>query len=237
MAASLYPILGPDRVLPPVVKDDEETWLTVRYGVDRKWDMPSEVTFRSGAASDVEALIDLMLISSWGGIRRAWERVKAPGETWRDRGRLEIGEVDGEIGYGRFVVAETGGRLAGMILLNLVGDTARIDPRESAPEDQGALALIQLAHHSLFIREVATAEWARGKGLGRELMGIAERLAVSNAVRRTTLIVNDANGGAEKLYRSLGYTVCGEAPSLGHPHFPDGSRLVLMEKAAPPAAA
>jgi ribosomal protein S18 acetylase RimI-like enzyme len=230
MAASLYPILGPDGVLPPVVNDDEETWLTLRYGVGRKWHMASEVTFRSAAASDIEGLIDLMLVSSWGGIRRAWDRVKAPGETWRDRGRVEIGEADGEIGYSRFIVAETGGRLAGMILLNLVGNTARISPGDAAPEDQAALALIQMARHSLFIREVATAEWARRKGLGRELIGIAERLAASNMVPRTTLIVNDANGGAEKLYRSLGYTACGEAPSIGHPRFPEGSRLILMEK-------
>lgn len=228
--ASLYPILGPDRLLLPVLNDHEETWLTVRYGLGRNRDMSIEVRFRSAVASDVEALIDLMLISSWGGIRRAWDRARSPGQTWRDRGRLELADAAGEIGYTRFIVAEAGERIAGMILLNLVADTARIDLAAAPPEDQGALGLIQLARHSLFIREVATAEWARGKGLGRELIGIAERLARSNAVPRTTLIVNDANGGAEKLYLDLGYTACGMAPSIGHPRFPEGSRLVLMEK-------
>jgi ribosomal protein S18 acetylase RimI-like enzyme len=193
--------------------------------------MSTEVTFRSAREPDIEALIDLMLVSSWGGIRNAWERARSPQQTWRDRGRLEIGDGGGEIGYSRFVIAESGGRVAGMVLLNLVGDTARIDPASVAPEERGAMELIRLARNSLFIREIATAEWARGRGLGRELVALAERIAVSNAAQRVTLIVNDANGPAEKLYRKLGYAVCAEAPSIGHPRFDDGSRLLLMEKA------
>lgn len=198
--------------------------------------MTSQVTFRSANEPDIEALIDLMLVSSWGGIRRAWDRARSAQQTWRDRGRMELADPDGEIGYGRYVVAESDGRIAGMILLNLLGDTKRIDMSLASQEEQSALSLMRKAHHSLFIREIATAEWARGRGLGREMIGLAERLASANAVPRLTLIVNDTNGPAEKLYLRLGYTACAEAPSLGHPRFPDGSRLILMEKACKPAA-
>ncbi len=195
--------------------------------------MSLAVTFRSARSDDVEHLIDLMMTSSWGGIRAAWERARSPGETWRDRGRAELGDPDGEIGFTRFVVADSGGRVAAMMLVNLIGDTSALNTANAIEQERGALRLIKLARHSLFIREIATADWARGRGIGRELMALAERIAASHGVPRVTLIVNDANGPAEKLYRRLGYVAAGEEASLGHPRFPDGSRLLLMEKATP----
>ncbi len=190
----------------------------------------SPYTIRSATADDVEELIDLMVVSSWGGIRRAWDRARSETETWRDRGRSEILDRDSEIGFSRFVVAESDGRLAGMVLLNLIGDTTSIRPEAAAPPERGALRLVRAASHSLFIREIATAEWARGGGLGRELLNLSERIAHSNNVPRLTLIVNDANARAEALYRWLGYVQVDEEASVGHPGFPDGSRLLLMEK-------
>jgi ribosomal protein S18 acetylase RimI-like enzyme len=186
-------------------------------------------TIRSATAADVEQLIDLMVVSSWGGIRRAWDRARSETETWRDRGRSEILDRDSEIGFSRFVVAEADGRIAGMVLLNMIGDTAAIRPEAAAPPERGALRLVRAARHSLFVREIATAEWARGGGIARELLALCERVAASNDVPRLTLIVNDANTRAEALYRKLGYRQIEEEASIG---FPDGSRLLLMEKRA-----
>jgi ribosomal protein S18 acetylase RimI-like enzyme len=199
--------------------------------------MSLSVAFRTARADDIEDLIDLMMTSSWGGIRSAWERARSPAETWRDRGRSELGEAEGEIGYTRFVVADAGGRIAAMMLLNALGDTGLIESGGAAAQEQGALRLIKLARHSLFIREIATADWARGRGIGRELLALAERLAAAHGAPRMTLIVNDANGSAERLYRRLGYTQAAEEASLGHPRFADGSRLLLLEKAVPSANA
>ncbi len=199
--------------------------------------MGQPLTFRTAAAEDVDQLVDLMVVSSWGGIRSAWERVRAHGETWRDRGKLEILDRDSEIGFTRFVVAEAEGRIAAMILLNLVGPTGGIDLRAAPAEEEGPLRLIKLAENSLFIREIATAGWARGRGIATELLDLAERVAETNAAPRVTLIVNDANAAAERLYLRRGFTACAEDASLGHPRFPDGSRLILMEKPTASAAA
>jgi ribosomal protein S18 acetylase RimI-like enzyme len=196
--------------------------------------MAQPVTFRTASAHDVEQLIDLMVVSSWGGIRSAWERVRLSGETWRDRGRVEIADRESEIGYPRFVVAEAKDGLAAMVLFNLVGDTAQLDMRNAMPEEAGAMRLIRQARNSLFVREIATASWARGRGLASELLALAETVAASNGAKRVTLIVNDANGPAERLYVRRGFRVCAEEASLGHPTFPDGSRLLLMEKAITP---
>ncbi len=188
--------------------------------------------FRVGAASDVEALVDLMMVSSWGGIRAAWERVRGPGETWRQRGAAEIADANCEIGYSRFIVAESGDRMAAMMLLNLLAATDELDPDEQPPEQAGAVALIKRAAHSAFVRELAVAEWARGRGVAGRLLEIAADIARSQGLDRVTLIVNDANGPAHKLYRARGFREVGAEPSLGHPAFPEGSMLLLMEKPA-----
>jgi ribosomal protein S18 acetylase RimI-like enzyme len=185
---------------------------------------------RLAAPEDVEALLDLMVVSSWGGIRAAWSRVKAPGETWKQRGLSELSDASCEIGYPRFVISEVDGKIAGMVLLNLLSDTSGLDPAREPPEQAGAVALIKLAKHSIFVRELAVVEWARGRGLAQSLLELAESLAESNNLGRMTLIVNDANGPAHRLYLKLGFKAVESCPSLGHPAFDDGSMLVLMEK-------
>jgi ribosomal protein S18 acetylase RimI-like enzyme len=192
--------------------------------------MTVPVTFRVATSDDIEQLIDLMVVSSWGGIRQAWERVRQGAETWRDRGRAELSDKECEVGYGRFVVADAGGRIAAMALFNLIGSTDDIHPADGSDSDAAALRLIKRSSHSLFVREIATADWARSKGLACELIGLAERIAESNRQDRVTLIVNDANAGAARLYRKLGFHAIAEDASIGHPAFADNSRLLLMEK-------
>jgi ribosomal protein S18 acetylase RimI-like enzyme len=197
--------------------------------------MLSTIRFRAATALDVPALLDLMVVSSFGGIRDAWQRVKHPHETWQDRGMAELHDPDCEIGYSRFVVAESssqsaGNPLAGMILLNIVGDTSQMNPAREPREQAGAVALIKAAQHSLFVREFALADWARGKGLAKEFLALTERLALSNKLSRVTLIVNDENTAAYALYKKAGYQQADQQPSINHPHFPDSSLLLLLEK-------
>jgi ribosomal protein S18 acetylase RimI-like enzyme len=194
--------------------------------------MDQTVTFRSANHGDLGILLDLMMVSSWGGIRNAWERVKAPHETWRDRGLAELADVQCEIGYTRFVVAELGGKVGAMVLLNVLGDTSTLDPTQEPPEQAGAVALIQKARDSVFVRELAVADWMRGRGIARSFLDLAERVALANGRQRVTLIVNDANAPAHKLYHSTGFVMVDSRPSLGHPAFDDGSMLLLMAKDA-----
>jgi len=192
--------------------------------------MDLDATLRAATAADVEMLIDLMMVSSWGGIRAAWERVRSAEETWRQRGAAEIADPASEIGYPRFVVAESAGRSAGMVLLNVLGDTTALDPSAEPPEQAGAVALIKAADHSVFVRELAVAEWARGRGVATRLLALAEDLARSRGAARVTLIVNDGNGPAHALYHARGFEFVSAEPSVGHPAFDDGSMMVLMQK-------
>jgi ribosomal protein S18 acetylase RimI-like enzyme len=192
--------------------------------------MDQEISFRTARQSDIAILLELMMISSWGGIRTAWERVKGPRESWRDRGLAELADADCEIGYSRFVLAEVDGRVGGMVLLNRIADTSGLQPHLEPPEQVGAVALIKQASMSIFVRELAVAEWIRGRGLGRSFLEVAGEIAVGQGLDRVTLIVNDSNAAAHRLYASSGFKVVGSRPSIGHPAFGDGSMLLLMEK-------
>jgi ribosomal protein S18 acetylase RimI-like enzyme len=192
--------------------------------------MADSVHMRIAGVDDVETLLDLMMISSWGGIRAAWERVRQPGESWRDRGLAELRDPFCEIGYTRFVLAEIRDRIAGMMLVNLLGDTSGLKPELEPPEQAGAVALIRLARQSVFVRELAVTEWARGRGVARSFLDLAEQLSASHHLGRVTLIVNDANGPAHGLYVKRGFHLIDTQPSIGHPRFPEGSMLLLMEK-------
>ncbi len=192
--------------------------------------MASPVTFRSAKAADVEPLIELMLISSWGAIRNAWGMSTQPGETWRDRARAELGDAQCEIGYSRFIIADREGDIAGMVLLNAMGSTDGLSIVGAPAEHAGAIMLMKEARYSVFIRELAVHTWARGQGLASDFLLLAERVARTNESSRITLIVNDANGSAYKLYRKHGFRQVAEAPSIGHPEFDDGSMMLLLEK-------
>ncbi len=192
--------------------------------------MPSTPSLRVATPHDVEELLELMMVSSWGGIRSAWARVTAPGESWRQRGVAELADASCEIGYPRFVVADIDGRMAAMMLLNVLGDTSGMNPLLEPPEQAGAVRLIKQAGHSVFVRELAVADWARGRGLARSLLGLAEGLSRSHGLGRVTLIVNDSNGPAHRLYLKEGFVLSDGEPSVGHPAFADGSMLLLMEK-------
>jgi ribosomal protein S18 acetylase RimI-like enzyme len=192
--------------------------------------MSAPVTFRTATEADVEQLIDLMVISSWGGIQNAWKNSARAGESWQDRARAELSDPACEIGYTRFLLAECDSSIAGMMLLNAMGSTDMLSVQSSPPEYASAIYLMKEARYSLFIRELAVQEWARGQGLATEFLTIAARVAQRQDISRVTLIVNDANGPAHKLYLKHGYEQVAEAVSTGHPKFGDGSMLLLLEK-------
>ena len=198
--------------------------------------MNPAVTLRVATAADIDTLIDLMVVSSWGGMRTAWTRaqsrsqIRQAPQTWQQKARVELADAQCEIGYARFVVAEFEQRIAGMVLFNVIGSTDDIKPALAPPEQVSALTLIKGARDSLFIRELAVADWARGQGVASGFLDLADRVRASNTLFRVTLIVNDANGPAHKLYLKHGYAAVDHAPSVGHPTFEDGSTMLLMQK-------
>jgi len=81
-------------------------------------------------------------------------------------------------------------------------------------------------HPGSMLRNLPTAEFGvsvvearRGHGIGRVLIAHVERWAAAHGVERMVLNVSEANEGAIRLYRSLGYRDYDRAmlKSLGEP--------------------
>ncbi len=98
------------------------------------------------------------------------------------------------------------------------------------------LDLIKRADHSVFVRELAVVDWARGRGLASAFLDLADGVAGNRGDPRVTLIVNDQNVAAHRLYVARGFGVTARARSIGHPAFSDESSLLLMEKPVSPVA-
>lgn len=80
---------------------------------------------------------------------------------------------------------------------------------------------------SAYITSIAVAEGARGKGIGAQLLGFAERQAAGR--RFIFLCVSSFNHRAQELYYRLGYERVGEIPNYiieGH------SELLLCKRLA-----
>jgi GNAT superfamily N-acetyltransferase len=193
--------------------------------------MGLEITLRQARAEDVESLIDLMLISSWGGMQGAWERVTPLGMAWRDQARAEILDLKCDLGLPNFVVAEHDGRVAGMILLNFFDEMHHIHPERAGPELRETLILLKKAAHSVFIREIAVNIPARGQGVGRLLLMFAENVWRPHAFDKLSLLVNSENVHALGVYAARGFVETARAPNPpNHPSYSSSSFKILMEK-------
>ena len=95
-----------------------------------------------------------------------------------------------------FFVAEVGGKRVGRLWLG---------ERDDGPDGP-----------ALWVYDIETDEAYRRRGIGREMMRLAEEHARRLGHSVIALNVFDANPGARRLYESLGYAVTRERPGAVH---------------------
>lgn len=190
-------------------------------------------SLRAAGPGDVGRLIELMLVSSHGGLADAWTEDARHGESWREAASRVVGDRDGELGFGKAVVAESAGLVIGMVQLNT------LHAREIMPDPQASATLLRLtlllnrALPAMMIREIAVeADW-RGRGVARALIDASGLLAEQASLPRLTLTVNEANTEAMSAYRRLGFRLVGRGPIFPHRHWPATGATLLMERKVP----
>jgi ribosomal protein S18 acetylase RimI-like enzyme len=93
------------------------------------------------------------------------------------------------------------------------------------------LELESEAPGSWYINAVAVAPEAEGRGYGRQLMDIAERLGHDHGVSELSLIVAEDNTRARGLYERVGYADRSRRRAVPAPGLPDHGHWILMAKA------
>ena len=115
-------------------------------------------------------------------------------------------------------------------LVCTVDEPEPIDTVNTPPMWIPLLELEAIAAGTWYVNTVAAFPDSRGLGVGSKLMQRAERIASSLGLCGTSLIVSDANQGAQRLYERLGYEEVATRPMVKEQWQSDGENWVLMIK-------
>ena len=192
-----------------------------------------QVTIRDAARSDCAALAQLINFAGEGLPLYLWQQMAAAGEDPWEIGRQRAIRDTGSFSYRNSVVAEVDGNIAGALLgYPLAAEPEPIDTANTPPMFIPLLELENLAAGTWYINAIATFPDTRGLGVGSKLMQRAERQASLLGLCGTGLIVSDANAGAQRLYKRLGFKELARRPMLKERWENPGRNWVLMIKPA-----
>ncbi|MCC6949061.1 MAG: GNAT family N-acetyltransferase [Bradyrhizobiaceae bacterium] len=195
--------------------------------------MPEAWQLRPARKDDAEALARLIDIAGEGFGTHFWAQAAGPGESALDVGIRRAQREEGGFSYRNATVAESGGRIAGLLLGYPLADPYDAGDLAALPDMVRPLVALEAeAPGSWYINALATFPEFRGKGLGSLLLSEAEQIAREARCKQLSIIVADENEGAKRLYLRTEYTVVARRPLVAFPGFPHGGDWVLMTKPA-----
>jgi ribosomal protein S18 acetylase RimI-like enzyme len=191
----------------------------------------SGIRIRAATADDSAELARLMNIAGEGIPAFLWSLMAEPGEDALAVGARRVARTEGGFSYTHARVAIIEERVAGMLLGYRLPDPHGPGPLEEYPEVVRPLVVLEsLAPGSWYVNAVAVTEAARGGGIGRQLMLLAEALALESGASAVSLIVAEANAGARRLYETLGFETVARRTIVPFPGCPHEGDWLLMIK-------
>jgi ribosomal protein S18 acetylase RimI-like enzyme len=175
------------------------------------------VTTRPAKKSDAAEIALLVNIAVHGGIARGWEHGPRAEGTYDpiEVGRLDMMDDDSKFGWTSVTMAEVDGEVAGMLL-----GYRKVDAFEPVPPSvTGFMRPIEEleaeANGTWFISMLGVHIGWRSRGVGSALLDVAEVKRDETSASGLSLIVEDGNMGARRLYERRGYAVTDRRPMVG----------------------
>jgi ribosomal protein S18 acetylase RimI-like enzyme len=194
--------------------------------------MGPNVRFRQARESDALDLACLIDCASRGLALWLWSTLRAPGQSSIEVGRQRIRtNTASPLHYGTFTVAEIDGTIAGALTGRSIplryerGDSADL-PDAFAP----VLELEAVAAGSWYLHVVAVYPEFRGQGVGSALLSKAEEIAHLAVAPQISLIVEEINARALKLYLQHGFREWARRPYIPFPGSMDEGDWILLKK-------
>ena len=197
-------------------------------------EISQEYKMRPARSNDARDIAKLIAISSDGIAMIEWQEQaqKEQADVLDVAERLyQIPQED--YSYSNATMTESNGEIAGMLLAFGMPPAA---PRNSAnrpgSDDENVFApYIYLEEpNSWYVCGVAFYPQHRGRGLGTQLMELANEQAKEKGFSRLSLVALEQNTGAVRLYERLGYGVVDRAPIVPHPLIPYVGDALLMTR-------
>jgi ribosomal protein S18 acetylase RimI-like enzyme len=191
--------------------------------------MTARATTRPARKSDAAEIALLVNIAVHGGIAQGWAHSDEAEGTYDP---IEVGRVDmmtdDEFGWRNCTMAEVDGEVAGMLL----GYRKADEFTPVGPEVTGFMRPIEEleaeAHGTWFISMLGVHIGWRSKGVGSQLLEVADTKRDETKASGVSLIVEDTNDGARRLYERRGYAVRKSRPMVRYPGEGRGGRDWLL---------
>ena len=190
--------------------------------------LASDRPFRPASTWDASILAELVNHAGEGMPLYLWEKLAGPGETAWDVGRARAGREQGSFSYRNATIMEHQGEAAGC----LIGYEIAEVPGAIAPDMPAMFRPLQelenLAPGTWYVNVLAVLPAFRNKGLGTELLGLAERAGRGLGKRGLSLIVSEANTGARRLYKRNGFRETATRPMVKEGWVNAGQNWLLL---------
>jgi ribosomal protein S18 acetylase RimI-like enzyme len=185
-------------------------------------------TPRPAAKSDCRAIAALYSISSDGVADYIWTTLAEPGEDLLDIGQRRYEREDSMFSYKNCVVVEKDNEVIGM----LVAFPMKVENDPGDEDVDPVLAPYSKLEcdNSYYICGMAVFPEHRGKGIGTQLLKLAEGHANEKGFNKLSLIVFEQNVGAKRLYERSGYHEIARESIVPHPLIHYAGDALLMVK-------
>lgn len=163
--------------------------------------------YRQATPDDAAAMAELVNIAGEGLPLYLWTKMAVQGLSPWDVGRERARRESGGFSYRNSIVREESGRVVASLIGYPVNDApASTDYSEMPSMFVPLQQLEDMVPGTWYVNVLATYPESRGRGIGSELLSIAEGIATRLSKCSLSIIVADTNTGARRLYERHGYS-------------------------------
>jgi ribosomal protein S18 acetylase RimI-like enzyme len=193
----------------------------------------AEVSLRPARPSDASDVALLINIATHGLIAQVWGREEGAAESYNpiEMGRLHVLRDGDDLSWRNATLAESEGEIAGLLLGYREADPPKPPPPNLPEFGRPFNELRTTMPGAWYVSMISVHLRWRGRGIGARLMEVAETKRVETKARGMSLIVEDINTRARRLYERFGFSVRGKRPMIPFPDGgPNGEDWLLMAK-------
>lgn len=191
---------------------------------------PIPAPFRRAERADAAVLAELVNYAGEGMPHYLWGKLTQPGETAWDVGRRRAARDDGSFSYRNAVMIEHQGQCAGCLIGYEIPDAPEPIAADMPAMFKPLQELENLAPATWYVNVLAVLPQYRGKGLGTQLLRLADEIGRALGKRGMSVIVSDGNPGARRLYERCGYEAVATRPMVKEGWVSEGANWVLLTK-------
>jgi ribosomal protein S18 acetylase RimI-like enzyme len=192
--------------------------------------MASAPIFRPATKADAATLAVLVDIAGEGMPAYMWSTLAAPGQSLLELGRERARRDEGGFSYQNAVVVELDGEVAAGVVGYRLDDPYDLDGSLAETPDivRPLVRLEAKAPGSWYVNVLATFPEFRRRGVGAQLLAIAEEKADEEGAPALSVIVGSWNDSAARLYGGAGYEAVAREKAILFPGCPHQGDWVLM---------